>query len=397
MSASGDPSEAFPYPERDPAQETKRLTTGSPSHPLEIDHYIFEGKRDWSKPIRILAAAGGTGDAVIQMAQVLSSAKKPYEITYLDPSKTARDIAEARAEARGLQGITFKTGSLLEARRLGRFDYIDCSGGVAALPKPQAGFNALAKALVPRGGIGLMLPADLGRAGAMPLREVFGALLDGPPEFQLRKAQAIYARLPDAHPIKRNPILRDQIQSDAGFYELLLRGQGVEFSIRQLLAALRSAGLSYVGSPQSHLYNPLPLLGDAALVQGMDRVARMELAENLRGTIKAHILYAAREAMGHVAQVEGEAVPHLRGVSGQRLAQVAAKTGVIPVTIAGEKLEIPVSGITARALAQITGRASLAEIAQAVHLDWDAFAQMWQSLSDSLTGHGLLYYSQILR
>ena len=33
--------EAFPYPARDPADEKKRLVTGSPSHIVEVDHYVF--------------------------------------------------------------------------------------------------------------------------------------------------------------------------------------------------------------------------------------------------------------------------------------------------------------------------------------------------------------------
>ena len=32
--------EAYPYPARDPADEAKRLIEGSPSHLLEINHYI---------------------------------------------------------------------------------------------------------------------------------------------------------------------------------------------------------------------------------------------------------------------------------------------------------------------------------------------------------------------
>ena len=32
--------ETFPYPERDPEDEKTRLITGSPSHPLEMDHRI---------------------------------------------------------------------------------------------------------------------------------------------------------------------------------------------------------------------------------------------------------------------------------------------------------------------------------------------------------------------
>jgi hypothetical protein len=66
--------EAYPYPERDPADEAKRLIVGSPSHPVELDHYLFAGRRDWTKPFRALVAGGGTGDALIQLAQVLASA-----------------------------------------------------------------------------------------------------------------------------------------------------------------------------------------------------------------------------------------------------------------------------------------------------------------------------------
>jgi len=33
--------EAYPYPERDPADESKRLITGSPSQFNEVNHYIF--------------------------------------------------------------------------------------------------------------------------------------------------------------------------------------------------------------------------------------------------------------------------------------------------------------------------------------------------------------------
>jgi len=149
--------EAFPYPERNPADEKKRLITGSPSHPLELDHHLFGGLRDWSKTTRILVAGGGTGDALIQLAQVLTSASKPYEITYIDLSTASRKIAQARAKMRGLKGIEFITGSLLDAAQYGPFDYIDCCGVLHHLPEPQQGFDALAQALAPGGGIGLMV------------------------------------------------------------------------------------------------------------------------------------------------------------------------------------------------------------------------------------------------
>ena len=397
MSRVADQYEAFPYPERDPGDEGKRLITGSPSHPLEIDHFLFGGARDWSQPLRALVAGGGTGDALIQLAQVMTTAGKPYDITYVDLSAASRKIAEARARARGLTGITFVTGSLLDAPQMGPFDYIDCCGVLHHLSDPQLGFDALAAALAPGGGIGLMVYAPFGRSGVYPLQEAFGAVLDGSPRDRLRRAKAIFERIPEGHPFKRNLQLSDHRASDAGFYDLLLHSQDRPFRIGELLDVLERAGLAMTGSPQAHLYDPVPILGDKGLLAGLEEGARMDLAEALRGTIRTHVLYAAKDTQGRVAQPGPQAVPHLKGVSGPALAQHAQKHGVIPVTHEGERFEIPVPALAVRALAQVDGRRTLEEIARGLRTDWLAFAPIWAGVSRAMTGHGLLYYSRLLR
>lgn len=389
--------DAFPYPERDPKAEKKRLITGSPSHPVEIDHFLFGGQRDWSSPFRVLVAGGGTGDALIQLAQVLTSAGKPYEITYIDLSKAARKVAEARAKARKLAGIRFVTGSLLDAGQYGPFDYIDCCGVLHHLPEPQLGFDALSGALADGGGMGLMVYAPYGRSGVYPLQEAFAALLDGSPKDRLRRAKSIFARLPEGHAFKRNPHLGDHQASDAGFYDLLLHSQDRPYTIRQLHETLAAAGLEMVGSPQAFLYDPAPLLGDPGLLVGVDEVTRMELAEKLRGTIKTHVIYAAHNAAGRIARPSPQAVPHLKAVSGPKLAEAAAKKGMIPVTLASEKVEIPVSAAVAGCFRFVNGRASLAEIARSAGLDPVLFNGMWNPLSAELTRFGLLYYSGLLK
>ncbi len=136
MPAVTDQYEAFPYPARDPADEKKRLVVGSPSHPLEVDHFVYGGRRDWSRPLRALFAGGGTGDGLIQMAQTLKAAGRAYDFVYLDLSSASREIAEARARVRGLGDIRFVTGDLMTAPELGKFDYIDCCGVLHHLPDP---------------------------------------------------------------------------------------------------------------------------------------------------------------------------------------------------------------------------------------------------------------------
>ena len=50
----------YPYPARNPEDEAHRLITGSPSHILEIEHFIFAGGQ--AGDLRALIAGGGTGD-----------------------------------------------------------------------------------------------------------------------------------------------------------------------------------------------------------------------------------------------------------------------------------------------------------------------------------------------
>src|SRR3546814_9350286 len=101
-----DQYEAYPYPSRDPADEARRLVVGSPSNLLEINHYLFAGRRDFTKPFRALIAGGGTGDATIMLAQQLSdvaarmsgSAAAAGAVVDLDLSPGASKVAEAPAD-----------------------------------------------------------------------------------------------------------------------------------------------------------------------------------------------------------------------------------------------------------------------------------------------------------
>ena len=112
--------EGYPYPDRDPKDERKRLIEGSPSDLAEIRHYLFAGglPDTGGEPFRALIAGGGTGDAAIMLAQHCASTDLNAEITYLDLSSASRRITEKRAEARGLSNLRFVSGSLLDAAKL---------------------------------------------------------------------------------------------------------------------------------------------------------------------------------------------------------------------------------------------------------------------------------------
>lgn len=383
--------EAYPYPERDPADEAKRLITGSPSDPREMDHFLWGGLRDWSKPLRALVAGGGTGDGLIQLAQVMSAAKRPYEITYLDLSRASREVAEARAKQRGLTGIRFETGSLLDAAEYGPFDYIDCCGVLHHLPDPAAGFAALRAALATGGGLGFMVYALYGRAGVYPLQEAFGALLEGlSPQERLARARAIFERLPVWHPFKCNPNLGDHLQSDAGFYDLLLHAQDKAFDVKRLLDTLALTGWELASFCVPNAYDVARF---AEAPEGGEGPVGMALAEKLDGTMKVHVGYA-RAAGADAPEPSMARIPHLRGVPADKLAQAVAAGKALPVKRASQTVRVTLPKGAARYLAGVNGRRSLATLAGG---DPVAFQAQWAPVERALCGWGLMHYSNLLK
>jgi len=389
--------EAYPYPARDPGDERRRLITGSPSHPLEIEHFLFAGRHDWRRPLRALFAGGGTGDGLIQLAALMDAAGRPAEITWLDLSRRAREIAEARARVRGLGDIRFVTGDLSEAPALGPFDYIDCCGVLHHLPDPATGARALARALAPGGGVGFMVYAPYGREGVYPLQAAFRTLFaDDPPEARVAAARRVLEVLPEDHPFRRFPRHGDHRDSDAGFHDLLLHGRDRPFTVDELAALLDSAGLGLVDFTRPALYDPARLLpGGVPLPEGLSRTARMTLAERLRGTIKTHVGYAVHAGgeAGVAAQpTDMTLIPHLRGVEAGALARRVKGGGTLRLQLDAGHAEETLARNSAPLIAGIDGRRRLADIARAAGLDHFAFQARWRPVHAALAGWGLLLY-----
>ncbi|HUF55243.1 MAG TPA: class I SAM-dependent methyltransferase [Thermohalobaculum sp.] len=392
--------EHYPYPHRDPADEARRLIEGSPSHPVEIDHILHGGARDWSRPFRALVAGGGTGDGLIMLAQKLADMRTPAEITYLDLSRAARAIAEARATARGLASIRFVTAELGEAPGLGRFDYIDCCGVLHHLRDPEAGMRALAAALAPGGGIGLMVYAPHGRDGVYPLQAAFGTLLaDDPPAERVRLARAALGRLAPTHPFARNPLVGDHRDGDAGLYDLLLHARDRPFRIGELFSALGRAGLAPVRLLEPARYEPERYLpADPAFAERARRLspaARAGLAEDLAGNMKTHVVYAAPVVSAPRPATAGpDAVAHLRGVAADALAAEVARRGRLRLTLDGLSFTLPLPRPAARLIQSACRGGTLAQAAARLGLDWPSFLCEWAPVERALAGFNLLHYSR---
>ena len=396
--------EAYPYPARDPRDEAKRLITGSPSHLAEVNHYLFAGRRNFALPFRALVAGGGTGDAAIMVAQQLPDEAGPGpaagEVVYLDISTAAREIAEARAAARGLTNIRFLTGSLLDlaALGLGRFDYVDCCGVLHHLADPAAGLAALAAALAAGGGLGVMVYGALGRTGVYPLQQALRELGAGLPLAErVDLARRLIGDLPATNRFRRNPFLGDHKRSDAELVDLLLHARDRAYRVTELVALLAAADLAPVAFLEPLRYDPASYLGDPKLLARLDGLAwtgRAAVAEALAGNMKTHVVYAApcASAAGRVAQPDGpEAVPLFSEDDGPTMAEAIGRSLSLTANFDGVKRRLALPRLAPAMLARIDGRASLGDIHRSLQafdsaLDWAAFKAQFDQLYRVLNG-----------
>ena len=262
--------EALPYPPRDPRDEAKRLVIGSPSNLPEIEHYVFGGTIDRTRPFRALIAGGGTGDATTMLAQQLADARMNAEVVYLDWSQASRKIAEARIAARGLGNVRFVSASLLDLPTLGlgQFDYIDCCGVLHHLEDPAEGLALLTDALTQAGGMGLMLYGRLGRRGVYDMQAVLRAVTEPEADHaaRLELARRLIVTLPATNWFARNPFLGDhRTQGDAGLADLLLHPRDRAYTVDEIQALAQGAALRIVAFTPKARYEPENMVSDVRL------------------------------------------------------------------------------------------------------------------------------------
>ena len=370
--------EVYPYPDRDPRDEDRRLITGSPSMLAELDHYVFAGRlraRAQNGRLRVLVAGGGTGDALVMLAQQLADAGIDADLTYVDMSVAARRIAEARIARRGLSGIRFVTGSLLDVAEIapGPYDYIDCCGVLHHLESPATGLRALKAQLSEDGGMGLMVYGTLGRTGVYHFHDMMARLSVGTdtadPKRRMALGRALYRSLPPTNWLRRNPVISDLARvPDADFYDTLMHTRDRSYTVPELDAFVRAADLAIAAFALPVRYRPATYLADPTLrarAETLPWIEQCALAELLSGAIKAHAFYAVPQARAGSATARPDdpaMIPVLTAMDGGSLAQGIAKTATVKTTLDGVVVAYPLPRPSLRVLAAIDNKRTLRDI-----------------------------------
>ena len=303
--------ESLPFPPRDPEADRYAIKVSTPDTLAKINQYCFGGCRDFSQPFRVLVAGCGTGDSVVWLAHQLKDT--PAEIVALDLSEASLAVARERARIRGLEGIRWVHGSLLDVASfgLGMFDYITCLGVLHHLPDPDAGVRALESVLAEGGGMAVMLYGAVGRSHIYStqrmLRQLTGGL-ENPAE-QLAFAKKIVGGLPPTNDFRRREgaeVVRSvYLANDTNFWDTLMHAQDRAYTASEVRDYLAAVGLhvqsfvSYGGNAATTAlqYDPDFLIGDpsrTAHLKALSRAAREDAAEIIDGSLSLHTVYASR-------------------------------------------------------------------------------------------------------
>ncbi len=390
--------EAYPYPQRDPNDEKKRLVVGSPSHLREVDWWVFGARRPRARPLRALVAGGGTGDATIMLAAHMARWGQPGTVTYLDRSEAAQRIARARAAARGLDNILWERRSLLDlpGAGLGLFDYIDCCGVLHHLPDPAAGLSALLSVLAPGGGLGLMVYAPHGRTGVYMVQDALRLLApdDAPPAARLDMARRVMRHLPESNWLRINRNFADHLTGgDAGLYDLLLNPRDRAFDVPALFALLHGSGLAVTALMEPMRYDPAVFLPDPKLrvrAAGLDPIARAALAEAVTANISTHVAYCVRAAEREAPAdpMDDAAVPVAREMPADEVARAIRPDGTLMFQFDGLRVPVGLPKLAGAILRLIDGERRVGDIAAALAprgIDRAVFDRGWRETWDKMS------------
>jgi SAM-dependent methyltransferase len=376
--------EALPYPPRDSRDERKRLIRTYSDQLALLNHYGFQGRRDF-RGFKALVAGSGTGDGTIYLAEQLKGFSGARVVS-IDISEASNDVARARARVRGLKNITFLHGSLLELpeRGLEPFDYVNCVGVLHHLADPDAGLKALTAVLKPDGLMSLMLYATYGRTGVYQMQELMRLINGDEPDIQAKvdTTKAVLAELPAGNWFKRGEelITDHRTDGDVGIYDVFLHEQDRAYTVPETYDFVERAGLTlvdYSRPPDRMLLDPANCIRDPGLLERVRALPVREqraVAELVTGLLIKHQVYAAR-APDTVASLDDlDNVPFLVGFPPDAHRQLADQMRRAP----GAPVEVRTQAFgyrftprryTAAIFANMDGQRSLGRIFEAVRRD----------------------------
>ena len=307
-----DQYENYPFPQRNPRDEKRRLFTSEMDMLPKINHYCFNGKQTFDQGFRVLVAGGGTGDAVIYLAHQLKDSNA--KVVYLDMSESSMEIAKARAAARKLDNIQWIHGSILELPNmdLEPFDYINCVGVLHHMADPNKGLSSLASVLAPDGAMGIMVYGHYGRIDIYATQDMMRLVTVDEPDLDQRVeyGKGLLKSIPPSNLLmrgrERERVLHQFFTDESDLVDCFLHEQDQAYTVPKLYDFIESADLKLVEftnydqegvcrieyDPDMYVDNNPKLSEKLAKLSTKDR---QSVAEVINGCIGLHSFYLSKK------------------------------------------------------------------------------------------------------
>ncbi|MFK8040340.1 MAG: class I SAM-dependent methyltransferase [Rickettsiaceae bacterium] len=382
----------YPYPGRNPEDEKKRLLQLGGEYIGELNHWLYNGKEDFQSNFRLLVAAGGTGDAIIYFAEQLKNTNA--ELVYLDFSKASIEIAKKRAEVRGLKNIKWVFDSILNIPKLklGKFNYINCSGVLHHLSSPDGGIKILQESLTDNGALNAMVYGQYGRTGVYQVQELMRVVnsdIDDDRALEVENAKIILQSLPKTNWYSRGAELISDVQNygDIGIYDLLLHKQDRAYTIPQLYEFIENAGLSFVQFSDISERSALKVeryIKNSYLLEKIKKTSKRNqqaIAELIFGSVIKHTFYSTNSKSNTVAELDDlDNTPYTfmsQNIPSNIINAISANPAMINTTVnmtinhafCNQVIGLPIDNYTAHIFKYIDKELSLSEIFDNIRTD----------------------------
>ena len=378
--------EEYPFPLRDPGDESRRLVVAEQESLGKLNHFCFGGRQGFGDGFRVLVAGGGTGDHTIFLAEQLRN--YDARVTYVDISWSSMEIARERARIRNLNNIDWHHRSILDLSSMdvAPFDFISSTGVLHHLPEPERGLEALRGVLAPGGAMSLMLYGRAGRMAVYAGQELMGLVNDGVQDRKLKTqhARSIVQGLPQTNWLLRdddpNRMLNEFLDDESNLNDVLLHEQDRAYNVLEIYDFLAGAQLELIEFTSFHndppgfrcLYDPFTWITDPDLrshVSQLPLPQRQAIAEAMSCMITCHGFYAAPKAADRIASPDdpdmvpfflyfdpGNLAQHFRGAAGRECGLNYRRSTV----------QFVVGKYSADLVAGIDGRRSIGELFEIV-------------------------------
>jgi ubiquinone/menaquinone biosynthesis C-methylase UbiE len=294
----------YPYPFRNPEDDKKRIIRTQEGYLSNINHHLYKGNQNFQNEYRVLIAGGGTGDSTIWLAKQLMEYPKS-EVVYIDFSEASMNIAKKRANIQGITNIKWILDSILNIPKLklGKFDYINCSGALQAMKKPDLGIKILSDVLKENGGAALMLYGQYGRVGVYQLQELLRIINKGVTNHQdkVNNTWNVLNNLPTTNWYIRGLDLVGPLVDDIELYDRLLHDQDTAHTIPQLYELTENVGLNIVTFVVPYVRASLNIdsyFKESALKEKIKKMSlrdQQSICELMGGNIIMHEIYVSKQ------------------------------------------------------------------------------------------------------